>query len=340
MDRRGGLKMEKVRWGIISTANIAQSQFIPAIFRAENAEVSAIASRSNKVHAIASRLDIPKAYESYEELVADPAIDAVYIPLPNDLHKEWVLKAAAAGKHILCEKPAALTAAEAEEMITACQSAGVKFMEGFMYQLHPQHERVKEIMASGEIGDVKLIRSSHSFYLENRTDDIRMDKNMGGGALYDLGCYCIHAVRHLSEAEPVKVHAVSEIDEAAGIDMSATVNLELDNGMSAIFDCSFDMASRNEYEVIGTKGTIKVPYAFRPDTNAGMGVILVETAGGSRKEEIHGDLYRLEVEHFSSAILTGSPLAVTADSTIRNMRILEACLTANRSTNAVSVDIR
>ncbi|MDN3449536.1 Gfo/Idh/MocA family oxidoreductase [Planococcus sp. APC 3906] len=332
--------MKKVRWGIISTANIAQSQLIPAIFRAENAEVSAIASRSNKVHAIASRLNIPKAYESYEEIVADPAIDAVYIPLPNHLHKEWVLKAAAAGKHILCEKPAALTAADAEGMIATCQSAGVKFMEGFMYQLHPQHARVKEIMASGEIGDVKLIRSSHSFYLENRVKDIRMDKSMGGGALYDLGCYCIQAVRHLSEAEPVEVHAVSEIDAAAGVDMSASVNLKLDNGIAAIFDCSFDMASRNEYEVIGTKGTIKVPYAFRPDINAGVGVIVVETAGSSRKEEIHGDLYRLEVEHFSSAVLSGSPLAITADSTIRNMRVLDACFEASKTTKAISMDFK
>lgn len=334
------MKMEKVRWGIISTANIAQSQLIPAMFRAQNAEVSAIASRNSKVHAVASVLNIPKAYESYEEILDDPDIDAVYIPLPNHLHKEWVLKAAAAGKHVLCEKPAALTAADAEEMIAACQSAGVKFMEGFMYQLHPQHARVKEIMASGEIGDVKLIRSSHSFYLENRVKDIRMDKSMGGGALYDLGCYCIQAVRHLSEAEPVEVHAVSEIDEAAGVDMSSSVNLKLDNGMAAIFDCSFDMASRNEYEVIGTKGTIKVPYAFRPDTNAGMGIILVETAVNSRQEEIHGDLYRLEVEHFSSAVLSGSQLAITADSTIRNMRILDACLKASESTMAVSVDLR
>src|SRR5690606_13532774 len=131
--------MKKVRWGIISTANIAQTQLIPAIFRSDNAEAAAIASRSSKVHGIAAALNIPKAYESYEELLDDPEIDAVYIPLPNHLHKEWVLKAAAKGKHILCEKPAALNAKEAEDMIQVCQASGVKFMEAFMYQLHLQH---------------------------------------------------------------------------------------------------------------------------------------------------------------------------------------------------------
>jgi len=329
--------MEKIRWGIISTAHIAQTQLIPAIFRSSNAEAAAIASRSSKVHGVAKALNIPKAYESYEELLDDPDIDAVYIPLPNHLHKEWVLKAAAKGKHILCEKPAALNAEEAEEMIRVCQKSNVKFMEAFMYQLHPQHARVKEIMASGEIGDIKLIRSSHSFYLENRISDIRMDKSMGGGSLYDLGCYSIQAIRYLSDAEPVEVRVVSQLDQATSVDLLSSAYLVLDNGVTAVFDCSFDAVSRNEYEVIGTKGTIKVPYAFRPDINAGMGLIIVETAGVTRQERIYGDLYRLEVEHFSSAVLNNSVPAITADSTIRNMRVIDACYKASETGEAVAV---
>ncbi|MEK5070958.1 Gfo/Idh/MocA family protein [Sporosarcina sp. FSL K6-1508] len=331
--------MDKIRWGVLSTANIAQTQVIPAIFRAENAEVVAISSRGSKVHAIASALNIPKAYESYEELLDDPEIDAVYIPLPNHLHKEWVDKAAKQGKHILCEKPAALTAIEATEMVEGCRMQNVKFMEGFMYQLHPQHERVKEIIASGEIGDLKLIKSSHSFNLENRGNDIRMDKDMGGGSLYDVGCYSIQVIRHLSGAEPVEVHAIAEIEPESGIDISTYGYLKLDSGLTAIFDCSFDMTERNEYEIVGTKGTIKVPLAFRPDTNDGIGSILVQGNGTIREEKVYGDIYRLEIEHFSAAILTNTDPAISGQSTINNMRVIDACYQSIQSGKIVEVKV-
>ncbi|WP_342538618.1 Gfo/Idh/MocA family oxidoreductase [Sporosarcina sp. FSL K6-1540] len=329
--------MDKIRWGVLSTANIAQTQVIPAMFRARNAEVVAISSRGSKVHAIASALNIPKAYESYEELLNDPEIDAVYIPLPNHLHKEWVYKAARQGKHILCEKPAALTSIEAAEMVEVCREQKVKFMEGFMYQLHPQHERVKEIIASGEIGNLKLIKSSHSFNLKNRDYDIRMEKDMGGGSLYDVGCYSIQVIRHISGAEPVEVHAIAEIDPKSGVDMSTYGYLKLDNGLTATFDCSFDMTERNEYEIVGTKGTIKVPLAFRPDTSGGIGSIIVEGSGIIRQEKIYGDIYRLEVEHFSAAILNNTSPVITGQSTINNMRVIEACYQSIRTGSFVEV---
>ena len=158
-------------------------------------------------------------------------------------------------------------------------------MEGFMYRFHPQHARVKEIMASGEIGDIKLIRSSHSFYLENRNNDIRMDKDMGGGSLYDVGCYSIEVIRHITEAEPIEVQAIAVIEPESGIDISVYSHLKLDNGLIAIFDCSFDMTARNEYEIVGTKGTIMVPFAFRPDVNGGIGSILVQGNGMIREEK-------------------------------------------------------
>ena len=323
--------MEKIRWGVLSTANIGRTQVIPAIFRAENAEMAAISSRGERVHTAARELGIPKAYESYEALLDDPDIDAVYIPLPNHLHKEWVIKAAKKGKHVLVEKPAALSAEEAQEMIEACSEQGVKFMEAFMYQLHPQHARVKEIIASGEIGEVKLIKSSHSFYLNNREADIRMDKAMGGGSIYDVGSYCIQAIRHLTESEPVKIQAIAELDEATGIDLTSSVYMKMENGVKAMFDCSFDMINRNEYEVVGTKGKIKVPFAFRPDINGGIGKVIVQNNGMSREEKIFGDIYRMEIEQFSHAILTDGEPVITVESTIKNMQVLDKCYESIRN---------
>ena len=317
--------MEKIRWGVLSTANIGKTQVIPAICRADNAEIIAIASRTDKVHAAALELEIPKAYESYEELLDDPEVDAVYIPLPNHLHKEWVIRSARKGKHILCEKPIALNRAESEEMIAVCREHGVKLMEAFMYQLHPQHARVKEIIASGEIGEIKLMKSSHSFYLQNRSTDIRVDAAKGGGSIYDLGCYSIQAIRHITESEPVTVLAQGEMDPEKGVDLTGIVHMTMDCGVQALFDCSFDMTARNEYEVVGTAGSIKVPFAFRPDINGHIGTVVIQKGGVAREEKIEGDIYRLEIEHFSNAILTDSAPVITADSTIKNMRVIDAC---------------
>lgn len=329
--------MKNILWGVISTANIAQQQLIPAIGRASNAELVAISSRGSQVHAVASKLGVSKAYESYEELLNDPDIEAVYIPLPNHLHKEWVFKAAKQGKHVLCEKPVSLTAQEAEEMVEICRENNVKFMEAFMYQLHPQHKRVKEIMSSGEIGDIKLIKSSHSFYMQSRENKFRMDKTMGGGSLYDVGCYSIHAIRYLLDTEPISVQCSAELDPETGVDMSAFGYLNMGGGVRAMFDCSFDMTERNEYEIIGTKGTIKVPFAFRPDNNGGVGKIITQVADMVREENIYGDLYRLEVEHFSDAIKGNSDLEVTGISTINNMRVIEACYQSIQSGELVEM---
>lgn len=329
--------MDKIKWGILSTAHIARTQLIPAIQRADQAEVVAIASRGSKVHDVAAELQIAKAYESYEELLNDAEIDAVYIPLPNHLHKEWVIKAAQKGKHVLCEKPIALTAQEAEEIVQACEEHGVKFMEAFMYQLHPQHQRVRDIIKSGEIGEVKLFKSSHSFFLNNRTGDIRMKKEMGGGALYDVGCYSLHVLRSVLQAEPVQMRGIGKLDSETEVDLSSFLYLEMDNGIPAVIDCSFDMTGRNEYEVVGTKGSIKVPYAFRPDVNGGIGKVVVQQNGMTREENIPGDIYRLEVEHFSQAILNDNQLVQTGASSIQNMRVIEACYKAIHTGEKVNI---
>lgn len=317
--------MHKVRWGILSTANIALTQVIPAIQRDENSEVVAIASGSDKAQQAAGKLNIQKAYDSYEALLEDPSIDAVYIPLPNHLHKKWVMEAAKRGKHILCEKPASLTAEETAEMIQFCRSNNVKFMEAFMYQFHPQHQRVKEIIASGTIGEVKQMRASFSFYLENRHENIRMKKDMGGGSIYDVGCYCIHVIRSILDSEPLSVLVNARMDSQTEIDLTSVGSMTFENGVVATFDSSFDMIFRNEYEVIGTKGHILVPKAFRPDVSGGEGLILIQNAEGEHIEKLSGDIYLSEIEYFSKAIKEDTDLSTFEDNTIKNMKVIDAC---------------
>lgn len=330
--------MKALQWGIISTAKIGQTQVIPAIQRSNNGEVAAIASSSGQAAEVAETLSIPKVYESYEELLSDSAIDAVYIPLPNHLHKLWVMEAAKSGKHVLCEKPAALTADDTQEMVTVCQEQGVTFMEAFMYQFHSQHERVRKIIASGEIGEVKLIKGSFSFYLEDRTDNIRADAKKGGGSLYDIGCYPIHAIRHILSTEPLSVQAYGEIDTERGIDLSVFAHMKMANGVNAMFDCSFDMSNRNEYEVIGSKGVIRVPRAYRPDVvNEGEGMIIVEAGGDSRTELIKDDQYKNQIEHFANAIFDGQEPFYPGEQSVRNMKVIDACYESLKSGHRVLI---
>ncbi|ALX50011.1 Gfo/Idh/MocA family protein [Lentibacillus amyloliquefaciens] len=318
--------MRFTKWGILSTANIAQTQLIPAIERFENAEVTAIASGSGRASEVARELGIPKSYDCYEGLLVDPEIEAVYIPLPNHLHKKWVIEAAKKGKHILCEKPAVLTSADMEDIQRTCEENNVLFMEGFMYYFHQQHDRVKEIIASGEIGDVKLVRSSFSFLVTDKEDNIRMDAAKGGGTFYDIGCYSIHSIRHILGSEPVAVHVHAKRDATYGVETNAVTYMEFSGEIMTVFDNSFESAFRQEYEIIGTEGRVTVPRAYRPDLNGGDGLVIVETDGVRREETINTDQYKAEVEHFSDAILTGVRLKHTMQNTVSNLKVIDACL--------------
>lgn len=329
--------MKKVRWGILSAAKIAQTQLIPAFVRAQNAEVVGIASSSGKAREVATLFKIPKSYNSYEEMLQDPDIDAIYIPLPNHLHKKWTIEAAKHGKHVLCEKPASLLAEETKEMVEFCREKNVKFMEAFMYQFHPQHERVREIIKAGEIGEVKFIRASFSFFLAQPEGNIRMDQNRGGGSIYDVGCYGIHAIRNVLQVEPTEVHIHADIDPKFHVDKSAFGYMKLQNGVHAYFDCSFDMTNRAEYEIIGTKGLIKVPRAFRPDINGGEGLVIVEVEGVTRVEKIFGDIYRLQVEHISKVILEDGEVFYSGENAIQNMRVIQACYESIKTGNSIKI---
>jgi predicted dehydrogenase len=318
-----------VKWGILGAAGIARKAMVPAILNAKNAEVVAVASSSDiqKANEFADQFEIEKRYMSYEELLNDQEIDAVYIPLPNNLHATWVKQAAEKGKHILCEKPAAITVEETKSMVDVCKQNNVLFMEAFMYQFHPQHERVKEIIQSGEIGEVNLMRSSFSFYLDQAAKNIRLNQELGGGSLYDIGCYCIHASRYILEKEPKQAYASGDLSAQLGVDLTTSGILTFEGGVTASFDCSFQQPFENRYVVVGTKGKIEVPAAFRPDVQEGKGEILItDEHGEQRKEVLNGDQYTLQIEHFSDCILNEQTPVYSGEETIKNMNVLEACL--------------
>lgn len=317
-------RMEKIKWGILSTANIGQTQVIPAIKRSDHGEVVAIASQSQNAKEVSRKLGIPKVYDSYEELLEDPEINAVYIPLPNHLHAKWTIEAAKAGKHILVEKPAALTEAETIEMKTACEENGVKCMEAFMYQFHAQHKRVKDIIKTGEIGEIKYMYASHSFLLKDE-DNIRLSAEKGGGALYDVGCYNIHAIRNITDAEPLEIMSFADLENPYGVDLTTTAHLKMDNGIRAMFDCSFEMTNRNEYHIVGTYGEIICRNAYRPDLVGHQGTLLVKSGGETRKEIVTCDQYMMQVDHFSECILNKQTPVYSLDDTIQNMKVIDAC---------------
>jgi len=321
-----------VRFGIISAAAIAKDVMIPAIRRAQGAEVVAIASESGKASQAARELGIPKAYDNYEQLLDDPDIDAVYIPLPNSLHAEWTIRAAQKKKHVLCEKPASLCEKDVRCMIETCEENGVLFMEAFMYQFHPQHERVKQLLADGAIGDIKYMRTHFSFYLQDRETNIRMNHELGGGSLFDVGCYCVHSTRHILDAEPVELFVQSHFDPHRSVDLTSNGWMKMENGVLAQFTCSFDMFFQNGYEVVGTKGKIVVPRAYRPDVDGGEGRITVMTDDGNvREETASGDQYALQIEHFSRSILEGTPLLYSSERMIKQARALDACRTSMKT---------
>ncbi|MDQ0253069.1 putative dehydrogenase [Evansella vedderi] len=332
---------KKVRWGILSTANIGRKAIIPALQNVPNVEVAAVASASDKVEAFAEALGISQIYRSYEELLEDTSIDAVYIPLPNTLHKEWVLKAAAKGKHVLCEKPAALTAEDVQEMVDGCRENGVIFMEAFMYQFQPQHQRVKEIISSGEIGEVRHMRSTFTFKLnfEEQRENIRLNGELGGGSIWDVGCYCIHSSRLILGEEPTEVYVTGKIHPDFQVDTNAAGILTFPSGVTAMIHSSFEEPMDDNYEIFGTKGSIYVPFAYRPDRlESGLAQVIVKNeTGEERTETFKGNQYELQVEHFSNCVLNGEEPSYTGEQTLNNIKTIQACYQSLHSKKPVQI---
>ncbi len=331
--------MEKIRWGIIGSANIAKGSVIPGIQASETGEVAAIASRGiEKAKETAEQLNIPKAYGSYEELLADPEIDAVYIPLPNHLHKEWTIRAAEAGKHVLCEKPVAMNAKEAEEMAEACQKAGVVFAEAFMYRYHPRYELIRDIIQSGEIGEIRGIHGTFTFNNAKDSGNVRYKKEWGGGSLYDVGVYPISAARMILNQEPqaATVHAFFS-KEHDNVDMMASGILEFEQGVALTFDCGMWAAFRNELEIVGTEGRIEVPSAFIVHQNE-KDHVLVYTTDGEREVEVpYLNQYALQADAMGRSIRKGEPLPYPSTDAVLNMKVLDACLTSAQERRRVEL---
>jgi predicted dehydrogenase len=317
---------KQIRWGILSTANIARKAFVPGVAASKNGTVVAIASRSvEKAQEAATQLGIPAAYGSYEALLADPGVDAVYIGLPNNLHAEWTMKAADAGKPVLCVKPLARDAAEAQRMADYCAAKGVPLMEAFMYRFHPQQARVRELIDDGTIGDLRAVRLAFTFLLEPfNPANVRLQGDLAGGALMDVGCYCVNAARMLFGEEPQWASAQWDFRPEFGVEVALVGTLGFSDGRMAIFDCGFRATGNGWYMAAGTHGTIECTTAFVPRDPSGCS-LLIASRGERREERIDAvDQYRLEAEAFGRALLAHEPVPIAPSDAVANLRAIEA----------------
>jgi D-xylose 1-dehydrogenase (NADP+, D-xylono-1,5-lactone-forming) len=315
-----------VRWGIISLANIGFRRVIPAILNSPEEQLVAVASR-NPEHAKELLAHIPdlRIYGDYESLINDPDIEAVYVPLPNSLHAEWAIRALEGGKHVLCEKPLAVTVKQGTSMAEAARVNNRLLMEAFMYRFHPQTIWALEQVHAGRIGSVKLVRSSFSFniHLPPRPHDIRLQADLAGGSLLDVGCYPVNFCRAVYGHPPVAVAARVYTPAAGEVERSANAVLDFGNGRFGLIDASFELPTRQVSEIIGEAGTITIPVPFVPG-HAESEVVLTLEDQVIHQRIAHVDPYRLEVEHFGACVRSGAQPAFSLGETIENLATIEA----------------
>jgi predicted dehydrogenase len=315
---------------VLGTAKIGRTSVNPAIRASRNGSLAAIASRSRaSATDLAREAEIPKAFASYAALLDDPEIDAVYIPLPNSLHREWTIRAAEKKKHILCEKPLAATAAECREMQAAADAHGVTLMEAFMYRFHPRTELFFELVHGGGVGQLRAIRSAFSFRLTN-PDNIRLRPELAGGALMDVGCYCVNLSRTLAGTEPVEAQAWASWAES-GVDAQLAGTLRFGDGLVAQLDCALSVQRREFYEAAGTEASLSASAAFVPGPHDVAIVEQRDRAPETRRDVKGADQYRLMVEHFADCALLGRPPRYGALDAAANMAAIEALYRSARS---------
>ncbi len=327
--------MDKVSWGVLGVSKMAVERTIPAMQQGSLSRIDAIASReSDRAEACARQLGIPRSYGSYEELLADPAVEAIYNPLPNNLHVAWTEKALQAGKHVLCEKPIAMNAAEGKRLAAAQQRSGRLVMEGFMVRFHPQWLRVRELIASGRLGTVRAV---HGVVTYNNPDpaNIRNIVDAGGGGIMDIGCYMIYFARFVFGAEPRQVMSRIERDPAMKTDRLASAVLDFPQG-HATFLCSTQIARSQRFQVLGTSGhiTVEIPINAPPDRPCRLIVDDGRDVLGSGAEIIELPVcnqYTLQGDAFSACIRDGTRPAVTLDDSILNMRVIDALFRSEKS---------
>ena len=326
--------MKKVRWGILSTANIGMEKVTPAIMRSPHSEVVAIASRDlGKAKAAAAKLGIPKAYGSYEELFADGEIDAIYNPLPNHVHVPMTVAAAKAGKHVLCEKPIALSAAQAEQL-RECPPDRI-ILEAFMIRFHPQWIRAREIIRSGELGDVRAISAVFTYFNADPAN-VRNQADIGGGGIMDIGCYPVTAGRFLFESEPKRVVAMVERDPQFGTDRLASVLADFGDGRQLSFICSTQTAGQQGVQVLGSKAKLNIIIPFNAPANERTAITLDTGApfdGSLARREILPacDQYTEQAEAFALAVLDEKQLPWGVEDAIASMKVLDAIFASEKT---------
>jgi len=329
--------VRQVKWGILGCAGIAERAFIPAVLRSRNGVLASIASRDEARAADwARRFGFPRSHRSYQDLVDDPAIDAVYNPLPNDLHAEWSIRALRAGKHVLCEKPMALNAPEARAMIQAAEMNGGLLMEGFMYKFHPQIGKTLELIRAGTIGDPRSVHSSFTFRFERDGSNYRWFPAQGGGALYDVGCYTTSIARLVLGAEPLSAFAAARIDPATGVDMTTAALLEFPGGRFGQCESSFETHFQSRLLVVGTEGTLRLERAF----SAKDFDVAVEIVRGDTAEAVpirKANMFTLMIDDFGAAVLGQAPLRYPASDAWNNMRAIDACFESIRTGGRVMI---
>lgn len=316
---------QKIRWGILGCARIVEKAIIPAFLESKNGILYGIASRDQKrAEDWAKKYHIPMYFQDYQELIKDSSIDAIYIPLPNFLHAKWSIIASCSGKHVLCEKPMAMNAEEAAEMIRAASRHDVLLMEGFMYRFHPQIWKALDFIKKGGIGYLKTFHASLSSNVKKNEQEYRLCSYMGGGSLYDMGCYTISAARLFFGEEPISVFARAHIDSQHGVDMTTSILLEFQDGRFAFCDSSFESHFQSRIFAVGNRGTISLNCAFSAkDVDAE-----IEIINGHKKRTViipRTNMFTTMIEHFGECIQKKKKPRFPAEDALANLKVMDAC---------------
>lgn len=313
-----------VRWGIMSAANIGVKHVAPAIRASSNGKLVAVGSRDTR-RATEAYAFAPEAriYGDYESIINNPDVDAIYNPLPNSLHAEWTIKALEAGKHVLCEKPMAITAHEGATMVDAARANNVLLMEAFMYRFHPQTQWALQQVQDGLIGPVRLVRGSFAFDIRSRPENIRLNAELAGGSLMDVGCYPLNLCRAVFGHPPRAVAARVHVPRAGGVETATNAILDYGDGRFGLIDSCFELPPRQIAEIIGEQGTITIPVPFTPGT---IEAVVFVTKNGQMNEQHFDrvDQYQLEVEHFAACVRSGQEPAFRLSETLENLATIEA----------------
>lgn len=315
---------KELRWGVLGTAKIARTKVIPAIQRSALSSVVAIASRtSQRAKEVAEQLDIPKSYGSYEDLLGDADIDAVYIPVPNHLHVPLSLQALEAGKHVLCEKPIATNAADAEALLRVASTfPELRIMEAFMYRFHEQWKYAREIVSSGRLGPIKTVHSMFSYHNVDDTN-VRNVKEIGGGGLLDIGCYCISLSRFIFGKEPIRAFGILDIDPSFGTDRAASGILDFGDG-TATFTCSTQMAPFQHVLILGTEGRLELDIPFNAPRDRPCRLSVYDGPERDEVELAPSDQFLAQVDAFARSVLDGSEVPTPLDDAVANMKSIDA----------------